>query len=151
MKNATFKTFNESDIEKLKAIGVDTKGYTGSKSIEFLYHIIDSELFCGNDITHRKVYDTVDDYIASVESEKPSEYPKVMLVRDAESELWRQRVVFMKKCGKFLAWNIAETLKESEKSSGVTVWNHAKDLPTTTKMTLQEVQEKLGIDNLEIV
>ena len=147
MKNASFKTFNPSDIEKLKAIGVDDDGCSGDCPHEGSYHVVDSTLICSS-VLRETDYDTVDDYIASLESS--SEYPKVMLVGNA-NDAWYQRVVFTEKCGKFLAWNGAKTLEESEKVPLVSVWDHAKDLPTTIKMTLQEVQEKLGIDNLEIL
>lgn len=148
MKNASFKTFNPSDIEKLKAIGVDDDGCSGDCPHEGSYHVVDSTLICSS-VLRETDYDTVDDYIASLESS--SEYPKVMLVRNSGNGHWYRRVVFMGKCGKFLAWNYAETLEESEKVVGATTWNFAKDLPATIKMTLQEVQEKLGIDNLEII
>ena len=41
-------------------------------------------------------------------------YPRVMMLSDTKS-VWVKRVVFMEKCGGFLAWGGAETIEEAEK------------------------------------
>lgn len=77
---------------------------------------------------------------------KPPLYPKVMLVSDNES-YWISRVVFMEKCGTFIAWFNAETIEESETVTGVRSWKYAKDLPEikpTPEFTMEELVEKIG-------
>ena len=54
-------------------------------------------------------------------------YPKVMMVGDSYP-LTRKRVVFMEKCGKFIAWSKAETLEDTENTPYVTIWTFAEDI-----------------------
>ena len=54
-------------------------------------------------------------------------YPKIMMVGD-EYPLTRKRVVFMEKCGKFLAWGFVDNLKDAENSIYVTTWKYAEDI-----------------------
>lgn len=58
---------------------------------------------------------------------KTSQYPKVMMVGDSYP-LTRKRVVFMEKCGKFIAWSKAETLEDTENTPYVVVWSFAEDI-----------------------
>lgn len=65
---------------------------------------------------------------------KVDEYPKVMWVADSEKDPnWVKRVVFMEKCGKYLAWSDAKTIKESEKTFFVYTWNYVKDIEEDTE------------------
>ena len=41
----------------------------------------------------------------------------------------KQRVVFMEKMGKYLAWANAETLENAEKEMAVFTWEYAVDVP----------------------
>ena len=56
----------------------------------------------------------------------------------------KQRVIFMEKCGKFIAWNYATTLEQSETVTEITCWNYAKDIepenPQKTEL-LQKAEE----------
>ena len=54
-------------------------------------------------------------------------YPKVMMVGD-EYPLTHKRVVFMEKCGKFMAWVYAETLEEAETALDTCAWKYAEDI-----------------------
>ena len=54
-------------------------------------------------------------------------YPKVMMVGDAYP-LEYKRVVFMEKCGKFIAWEKAQTLKDAEKICTSCGWKYAEDI-----------------------
>ena len=54
-------------------------------------------------------------------------YPKVMMVGDAYP-LTRKRVVFMEKCGKFIAWTNAETLEDAETVFDTCTWKYAEDI-----------------------
>lgn len=63
------------------------------------------------------------------------EYPKLMWVWDDNQAGKFKRVVFMKKNGRYLAWNIAETLKDAETVCDVTPWHYAEDV----------IESKIGI------
>ena len=54
-------------------------------------------------------------------------YPKVMMV-GYSYPLTRKRVVFMEKCGKFLAWENADNLKDAENVISVIPWKYAEDI-----------------------
>jgi hypothetical protein len=61
-------------------------------------------------------------------------YPRVMLVNSENKiETASQRVVFMKKNGKYLAWIDAKTLEEAEKINNVIVWDFAWELEEKTR------------------
>lgn len=79
--------------------------------------------------------------------EKP--YPKVMLVSDY-GDAWRKRVVFMEKCGKYLAWSDAETLEDAEDVLEVAAWNYAKDLEPAPEEKLRSRLEEIEKEVREI-
>ena len=54
-------------------------------------------------------------------------YPKVMMVGNSYP-LTLKRVVFMKKCGKFIAWVKAETLEDSKDKFDTSAWEYAEDI-----------------------
>lgn len=56
-----------------------------------------------------------------------NKYPKVMEVSHNNRD-WHQRVVFMEKNGKFLAWLDAESIEEAEKETLNTTWNYAREI-----------------------
>ena len=58
-------------------------------------------------------------------------YPKVMMVSDypiTKTNPGTPRVVFMEKCGRYIAWDGATTLKEAETTIATTSWKYAKDV-----------------------
>ena len=63
-----------------------------------------------------------------------NEYPKVMKVSNKPIETLKDfenantRVVFMEKCGKFIAWLDADTIEKSENITSTVSWNYAVDL-----------------------
>ena len=72
---------------------------------------------------------------------------------DEDFKTKSKRVVFMEKCGKYIAWANAETIEESENFFGTTAWNFAKNIePETVELTMDEIAEKFGIsvENLKI-
>ena len=75
---------------------------------------------------------------------KTSPYPKVMMVGDC-FPLTQKRVVFMEKCGKFLAWDKAETLENAETVFSVYAWKYAEDIKpeNSQKQELLTKAEKL--------
>ena len=54
-------------------------------------------------------------------------YPRVMMVGNSYP-LTQKRVVFMEKCGNFLAWSSADNLKDAENTILVTSWKYAEDI-----------------------
>jgi hypothetical protein len=85
-------------------------------------------------------------------------YPRVMMVSldpITEKNKGYQRVVFMEKCGKFIAWNFAETIEDSETVADTTTWIYAADIPHPSdikEVTLEQVAEAMNIpvDKLRI-
>jgi hypothetical protein len=73
-------------------------------------------------------------------------YPKVMWVWDTPKDAPCQRVVFMEKCGKFLAWNEATTIEDAESSSAVSSWSCAKDIEEVIEMSIEDIAKKLNVD-----
>jgi hypothetical protein len=76
---------------------------------------------------------------------QPQKYPKVMMVSNDNTN-WCQRVVFMEKCDKFLAWVRAATLEEAETALEVSCWRFAKDIEKEKipEYTMEELFDKLG-------
>ena len=85
---------------------------------------------------------------------KKTAYPKVMWVSEEKNFFdKRKRVVFTKKCGKYLAWNNAQTIEDAENETKVITWSFAKGIEPTIKLTKQKIADEFGIDieNLEII
>ena len=150
MKNQVIEVLNKEHekkvIEYWKSRGVDTKGYAGDCTKEsFLgselrfYGIIDGRFdkYTKEDLSY---------YNAEV-IELPEEkvYPRVMMVSSGDSGFWFKRVVFMEKNGKYVAWNRAETIQESEEEFNAVGWDYAKDIeePKEFTITLSEINSKM--------
>jgi len=58
-------------------------------------------------------------------------YPRVMEV-SRDNLTWRSRVVFMKKNDRFLAWDTAETIADSEYSMQVSAWSYAREIQNSS-------------------
>ena len=93
-----------------------------------------------------------------------NEYPKVMKVSffpintKKEFEKANTRVVFMEKCGKYIAWNRAETLEEAEETTITNDWDYAVDLDwqpeeetKPLKLTIEQIAQKFNVEKIEIV
>lgn len=84
--------------------------------------------------------------------EKSNEYPKIMWVGHMSLQIdlkIHKRVVFMKKCGKFISWADAENFEDAEKKIETMDWNFAKDLDESdinpaVEMTLEQIEKELG-------
>ena len=73
-------------------------------------------------------------------------YPKVMIVSNkpiTESNPGVKRVVFMEKCGSYLAWTDTDTLEKAEKEVNTSFWKYAEDIEPENK----EKQELLAKAN----
>ena len=154
MKNQVIEVLNKEHgkkvIEYWKSKGVDTSVMMGVRTKK------------GGDLC--RYYGVIDGYF-SVYSERqaaennaeiielPKEensFPRVMLV-STDGRKWHKRVVFMKKCDRYLAWNKAETIEESECVYESTYWRYAKELPEKVELTKSEIAEKFGISIEQLV
>jgi len=104
---------NKIHNDKFRYYGIDVDGDLGLYDIE--------------DVIKNKLR------VETLESLTKPEYPKIMLV-SMKGTVWNKRVVFMVKNNKFLAWDMAETLEEAEKTENSKVWAYAKDLPEIIKV-----------------
>ena len=122
--------------------------------------------FVSEDENYWSLYDTTNLPTHSVkEFLKPeSEYPKVMRVSgnpfktQEDYDEGYTEVVFMEKCGKYIAWNRAETLKEAEETTITNDWDYAVDLDwkpeeetKPLKLTMEQIAEKFNAEKIEIV
>ena len=142
MKNQVIEVLNKEHgkkvIEYWKLKGVDTMGMRGSFTKEDgdecrYYGVIRCSFDCYSiEFVHK--------YNAEI-IELPKEektFPRAMLVSDY-GDYWYKRVVFMKKCNRYLAWNKAETIEESESVYEVIPWRYAKELPEKVELTKSEI------------
>lgn len=113
-------------------------------SIQKIKEISDWAVRFENPDTHRWSFD-----INDIDCLVPSSYPKVMWVRDTDKQIWRKRVVFMEKAGRFLAWTHATTLEEAENTCEITTWIQAKDF-AVVELTIEEIAEKFDMDPEQI-
>jgi len=76
---------------------------------------------------------------------KKSAYPKIMMVSNMpinESNKGVQRVVFMGKCGTYIAWHYAKTFEEAETVLETVIWKYVKDIEPETNSQKQELLDK---------
>lgn len=77
-------------------------------------------------------------------------YPRVMLVSDDNMNFDAYRVVFMEKCGGFVAWVNAKTLEDAEKETATRFWKYAKEFELI-EVTLEEIAEWKGVSKELII
>lgn len=148
MNNKVIEVLNKEHgkkvIEYWKSKGFDTMGMCGSFTKEDgeecrYYGVIQNDFDC-YPIEYVRKYNA--EIIELPKEEKT--FPRVMLVGD-DGESWYKRVVFMKKCDMFLAWDNAETIENAEFTYSVSAWRYAKELPEKVELTKSEIAEKFGI------
>jgi len=78
-------------------------------------------------------------------SKVESQFPRVMEVRDSNSE-WVKRVVIAFKQGYYIAWIHAETFEEAEKETQTTTWQQAREIQEfqVIEVTLEEIAKLKG-------
>lgn len=108
------------------------------------YGLIDGE-FNSWTIDEVKKYNT-----QIIELPEEKSYPRVMLVSDDNINWDKRRVVFMEKCGGFLAWVDAKTLEEAENITDTFFWKYAKEIETI-EVTLEEIAEWKGVSKDQII
>ena len=149
MKNQVIEVLNKEHekkvIEYWSSRGLDTKGLVGDCTKESLigsylrfYGVIDGKFdkYTEEDVSYCNA--------EIIELPEEKTYPRVMMVSDDE-KTWLRRVVLMKKCGRYLAWNCAETFEEAEKKMNLTSWRFAKDIeePKEQIITLSDINSKM--------
>lgn len=80
-----------------------------------------------------------------------NEYPKVMEVSH-NGNGWCKRVVFVEKNGKFLAWEVAETIEEAEHEVNTFAWSYAREIQPapTLELTIDQIAEKFNVSAEQI-
>ena len=117
------------------------------RSIGFFYGVFDQKFDCTHYLKNAKVLTLQE----AKDLVKENQYPKVMWVSDSESFLdAKKRVVFMEKCGKFLAWCNVETLELSKEQAHVNSWKYAKDIEDETEFQ-NKTRERIAAIEKELV
>ena len=139
MNNKVIKVLNEEHgrkvIEFFKQY-CDT-GILVGDSIGDYYGIIDGkfDFWCSDEIANEEI----------IELPEEKFYPRVMLVSDDSIRWKNRRVVFMEKCGGFLAWANARTFEEAEKEKDTYFWKYAKEIEPI-EVTLEDIAKWKGVD-----
>ena len=160
MKNQVIEVLDKEHgrkvIEYWKSKGADVRGFSGNQTIEDdsefrFYGFINGEF---NNYRRKSVHlykaEIIELPTQSHKEEKP--FPRVMLVSD-DGNSWYRRVVFMKRCGRYISWIDAETIEGSEDIYKTTSWHYAKELTEKVEITKSQIADKFGIpiDLIEIV
>ena len=144
-------------IEYWKEKGVNTMGMCGSFNKEdsgtLCYYGVINDMFGCYTIEFARKHNA-----EIIELPKENPLPRVMLVSSGGNE-WRKRVVFMKKNDRYLAWNKAETIEESESICGQTAWRYAKEVePKQRTITISDLNSKIddikklfGIEDEDVI
>ena len=154
MENSVIKVLNRRHglkvLNYFDLQGIDTANFWGncteeSNGIAIYYGVINDK-FSNYTLEEVKAYSAK---IIELPKEENS-FPRVMLVSD-DGDSWYKRIVFMKKRDRFLAWNNAETIEESECVYGTAPWRYAKELHEKVELTKSEIAEKFGISIEQLV
>ena len=147
MKNQVIEVLNQEHgkkvIEYWKSKGVDTGDVNGScnkaDNDRFRYYGLINNCFGGYSIEYCESFNA-----EIIELPEEKTYPRVMMVSD-DGKTWLRRVVLMKKCGRYLAWNSAETFEEAENQVNSVAWRFAKDIeePKEFTITLSDINSKM--------
>ena len=160
MKNQVIEVLNKEHgkkvIEYWKSKGFDVRGFSGDQTREggeeFRYYgVINNRFNCYTiEFVNKHNSKIIELPIESPKAERT--FPRVMLVSDDELK-WYKRVVFMKKCNRFLAWITTENIEESECIYDTKTWRYAKEFPEKVELTKSQIAEKFGIpiDLIKIV
>lgn len=147
MKNQVIEVLDREHgrkvIEYWKSKGVNTSVMMGVRTKKGgdlcrYYGVIDGCFEC---YTERQA---AENNAEIIELPEEKTYPRVMMV-SFDSENWHKRVVFMKKCGRYLAWDNAETVEEAENQVNSVAWRFAKDIeePKEITITLSDINSKI--------
>lgn len=151
MKNQVIKVLNEEHGKRVikfwQSKGVNTTSYLGDateqNNNEYIYYGIIDDKF-GNYLFSVIKHNNVE----IIELSNENTYPKVMWVwgNDIINPKTCKRVVFMEKCGKYLAWRNSETIKDSMNEPYVTIWHNAEDiLEEIVELTIEDIFAGKGV------
>ena len=132
----------------------------GAKVIEFFRQYCDTRKLAGSNIgsyygiingkfDYWEFYEIANAKAEIIELPEEKNYFRVMLV-SLDYYSWYKRVVFMEKCGGFLAWINAGTLEEAEKQVDTRFWKYAKDIEPI-EVTLEEIAKWKGVSKEQII
>ena len=132
----------------------------GAKVIEFFKQYCDTGRFIGNSIGgyYGIINGEFDVWGINkitrakaeiIELPEEKTYPRVMLV-SGDKINWQKRVVFMEKCGMFLAWGKAETLEEAENITVPVPWKYAREIEPI-EVTLEDIAKWKGVNKEQII
>ena len=146
MNNKVIKVLNEEHgrkvIEFFKQY-CDTRDFEGV-CIGYFYGIINGRFDLWDVSKIRETNTKI------IELPEEKTYPRVMLVSNDNIDFSNRRVVFMEKCGGFLAWSYAETIEGAENEIGTCFWNYAKEIEPI-EVTLEEIAEWKGVSKEQII
>ena len=160
MKNKVVEVLDRAHgrrvIEYWESKGIDTRGMCGAFTKEdnesARYYGVINKIFDCYTIEFVRKHNAE---IIELPTEYPKEekpFPRVMLVSD-DGNSWHRRVVFMKRCGRYISWIDAETIEESEIIYKTASWRYVKEFPEKVELTKSQIAEKFGIpiDLIKIV
>ena len=133
----------------------------GAKVIEFFKQYCDTGRLDGSSIGYYygiingkfgicRLGDIAPANIAIIELPEEKTYPRVMLVSNDNINFSNRRVVFMEKCGGFLAWSDAKTIEEAEKETGTVFWKYAKEFEYI-EVTLEDIAKWKEVNKEQII
>ena len=93
--------------------------------------------------------DEIPNYAEIIELPEEKIYPRVMLV-SSDKKQWVKRVVFMEKCGGFLAWAHEETLEKAEKKIDTMFWRYTKEIESI-EVTFEDIAKWKGTTKEQII
>lgn len=120
----------------------DTGGLRGD-TIGSCYGVINGRFDCW------LKWEVVKNEAEIIELPEERAYPRVMLVSFDGIKWDNQRVVFMEKCGGFLAWVSAKTLEDAENITDTCFWKYAKEIEPI-EVTIEEIAEWKGVGKEQI-
>ena len=161
LREGTIALKNDGTLDELNKVLIYAFPYEGSMSqgvAKYYFAGLNKYYWTLNDETDLPSH-SVKEFL------KPeNEYPKVMKVSKSPIKTKEQfekantRVVFMEKCGKFIAWLDADTIEKSENITSTVSWNYAVDLDwqpeeetKPLKLTMEQIAQKFNAEKIEIV
>ena len=161
LREGTIALKNDGTLDELNKVLSYAFPYEGTMSqgsAKYYFTGVNKDYWTLNDETDLPSY-SVKEFL------KPkNEYPKVMKVSYKPIENIedfknaRTRVVFMEKCGKFIAWLDADTIEKSENITSAVSWNYAVELDwqpeektKPLKLTMEQIAKKFNAEKIEIV
>lgn len=152
MKNQVIQCLNPEhgkDIIKYwQSRGIDTGAYRGAPREFggncFIYYGVINGIFAAYSLFKVQAANAE---VINLPAKAEFQEREMMVSDDGKS--WKRRVVFMEKCGRFIAWH-AETIEEAANETGATYWELAKEIEQPKEepiieVTLEEIAKLRGV------